>query len=473
MIYFLLFLCTAFGAGSVTTASTEAPTMPSVSTPTEPPANPNDYVPNLSPEIYVENTDVHIDPNGSCKKEIGLMINEAPVYLEKTGQSHRINGYYSFGMIDNCGAPFTLEQGSVPSFSTCSIQRCDCNYGVQEWDCVTRECPAHTVWWQDPTKDQAFCSYQSDVQEPSAESSIREQFAFIEGYVSQHGDVVIQRLEYDCENTNLNHICQHLFKNIITNIGQKDKKFSDIHIPMPEHNAKDECECALMPLAEGKEKWKVLVDSHGVGYMFDSVIFTMPEGAIADRQQAVLDFCITKESMYKHRFWKISAKETEFKCRKQICPVTQLKCPPNSVWALPKCPAYDECCEESNCPCCVSSSNPGKCVNSMRLSVIRPQEVLEEAKEHTGLILVLSFIVVMIVVLGFLTKYADKKLNPRNRRKTFSEYIPDCKPNLAFRAQNYSSRLIEEDEIASSFHAMIDDKEQNCGLEPVQMNATS
>ena len=37
---------------------------------------------NLSPEIYVENTDVHIDPKGECQKEIGLMINESPVYLE-------------------------------------------------------------------------------------------------------------------------------------------------------------------------------------------------------------------------------------------------------------------------------------------------------------------------------------------------------------------------------------------------------
>merc|ERR1712026_80383 len=103
-----------------------------------------------------------------------------------------------------------------------------------------------------------------------------------------------------------------------------------------------------------------------------------------------------------HRYWKISSKETELKCRKAMCPVTQLKCPPNSVWAMPKCPAYDECCEEHNCACCVSSSSPGTFVNNRQLSVIRPQQVVEEVQKHTGLILCLTFIVLMCAVLGFL-----------------------------------------------------------------------
>lgn len=425
----------------------------------------------LSPEIYVENTDVHIDPKGECQKEIGLMINEAPVYLEISGQSHRINGYYSFGMIDNCGAPFTLEQGSVPSFSTCAIQRCDCNYGVQEWDCVTRQCPAHTVWWQNPTSDQEFSSYQSDVLDPSDDPIVREKYAFIDGYVKET-DVVITRLEYDCQASNLNHICQHLFKNIISQVGIKVR---NIHIHMPEHNAKDECECALMPLTADKTKWRVLIDSHEHGYMFNTVLFSMPEGSQLDKQEAVLNFCINEQPNYKNRFWKIVSKEQEIKCAKPICPFSAMQaCPPNSEWSKRQCPMYDECCKdnyEQVCPCCVSATDNKKCIDNRKLQMIRPQQVVRSIKKHTGLIICVTLIVLVTAVTGLIFKSQNKPMNPRNRRNTFGEYIPDSKPDLSVRAQTFSSRRLLEDDFenGTSFHALIDDSENANGLEPVAM----
>jgi hypothetical protein len=72
MLYFFI-LCTFASSSSTTPPETLNTHSPS-------PAVPSGI--NLSPEIYVENTDVHIDPKGQCNKEIGLMINEAPVYLE-------------------------------------------------------------------------------------------------------------------------------------------------------------------------------------------------------------------------------------------------------------------------------------------------------------------------------------------------------------------------------------------------------
>lgn len=461
MLYFFI-LCTFASSSSTTPPETLNTHSPS-------PAVPSGI--NLSPEIYVENTDVHIDPKGQCNKEIGLMINEAPVYLEISGQVHRINGYYSFGMIDNCGAPFTLEQGSVPSFSTCSIQRCDCNYGVQEWDCVTRQCPAHTVWWQNSVADQGFSSYQSDVLEPSADSVVREKYAFIDGYISEARDIVITRLEYDCQSSNLNHICQHLFKNIITQVG---KKVSNIHIPMPEHNAKDECECALMPLTADKKTWRVLIDSHEHGYMFDTVLFTMPEGSQLDRQEAVLNFCINEQSNYKNRFWKIISKEHEGKCKKPICPFTGMQtCPPNSEWSKRQCPVYDECCQESYehiCPCCVSFTDNTKCI-ARNLQMIRPQQIVKVVQKQTGLIICITLIVLVTAVAGLIFKSQNKRMNPRNRRNTFGEYIPDSKPDLSVRAQTISSRrLLEDDfEMGASFHALLGDTEIKNGLEPVAM----
>jgi len=455
-----------------TLANSSSPTKNVLSTPA--PATPVPSGPiSLSPEIYVENTDVHIDPKGQCQKEIGLMINEAPIYLETTGQVHRINGYYSFGMIDNCGAPFTLEQGSVPSFSTCSIQRCDCNYGVQEWDCVTRQCPAHTVWWQDKTApDKAFTSYQSDAETPSPDATVREKFAFVDGYVSKEKDVVITRLEYDCQASNLNHICQHLFKNIITQIG---KKVKNIHIPMPEHNAKDECECALMPLTADQKPWRVLIDSHKNGYMFNSVIFTMPEGSQLDRQEAVLNFCINEQSSYKHKFWKITSKEKEVKCSKPVCPLAGIQaCPANSQWAKRQCPAYDECCIENYeniCPCCVSVTDPSRCVGGGRkLQMMRPQQVIKEVRKHTGLIVMVTIIVLVLAIGGLTYKSQNKGMNPRNRRNTLGEYIPHSKPDLSTRTKNYSSRLLQnERDSGPSFHAMLDDTESRSGLEPLAM----
>merc|ERR1712217_1020870 len=326
---------------------------------------------------------------------------------------------------------------------------------------------------RDPTANSnEFSSYQSDVQEPSFEAAVREKYAFIDGYLSDKKDVVITRLEYDCQASNLNHICQHLFKNIITQLG---KKIANIHIHMPEHNAKDECECALMPLTADKGAWKILVDSHKGGYMFNTVLFTMPEGTQLDKQEAVLNFCINEQNSYKNKFWKISSKDREAKCPKPICPLSGMQaCPPNSQWAKRQCPAYDECCQEnydSVCPCCVSVTDSMRCVDTRKLQMMRPQEVVEEVKKHTGLILCITIIVLGGAVAGLIGKSQDKPMNPRNRRNTFGEFIPDAKPDLHVRAQSYSSRrlLNEELENGPSFHALIDDMENNKGLEPVQM----
>jgi len=101
--------------------------------------------------------------------------------------------------------------------------------------------------------------------------------------------------------------------------------------------------------------------------------------------------------------------------------------------------------------------------------MIRPAEVVEEAKKHTGLILCITLIVLVGAVAGMIFKSQDKTMNPRNRRNTFGEFIPDSKPDLHVRAQSYSSRHLLSDEHGASFHAMIDDAENGSGLEPVQM----
>jgi len=279
-------------------------------------------------------------------------------------------------------------------------------------------------------------------------------------------------LEYDCQASNLNHICQHLFRNIISKIG---KKVKNIHIPMPEHNAKDECECALMPLTADKKKWRVYIDSHKGGYMFNTVLFTMPDGSQLDKQEAVLNFCINEQATYKHRFWKISSKDVDnFKCPKPVCRMNagMQACPPGSEWAKRQCPAYDECCRENYdniCPCCVSVTDSKKCVNTRgKLQMFRPEEVVQEVKKHTGLIISVTLIVLVCAVGGLVYKAQNKSMNPRNRRNTLGSYITDSKPELSVRAQNYSSRRLLSDD--ASFHALIDDEENRGGLEPVQMN---
>jgi len=282
-------------------------------------------------------------------------------------------------------------------------------------------------------------------------------------------DIVITRLEYDCQASNLNHICQHLFRNIISQIG---KQVSNIHIPMPEHNAKDECECALMPLTADKKTWRVLIDSHNGGYIFNTVLFTMPEGSQLDRQEAVLNFCINEQAAYKHKFWKITSKDPEVKCAKPLCPMSGMQaCPPGSEWAKRQCPAYDECCRENYdhvCPCCVSVTDSKKCMNNRQLQMIRPQQVVKAVKKHTGLIICVTLIVLVTAVAGLIFKSHNKSMNPRNRRNTLGEYIQDSKPDLSVRAQSYSSRRLLEDS-TDAFHALIDDVENKNGLEPVAM----